>query len=171
MLDRDAHAALRLYAPRHSGGHLAGKDRVLGVILKISAAQRVPMNVHSRRQPYGDADLKHLFANGLPDLLQQCGVPALRQHGLAGPGGHIAIDWRSAADELFEKRLAFLEPAPAPILRQPVGIARHAVFVHGNLRHDVQPCRAVRQHDVGNALFEKCGTGAPRRAHHVVVSS
>ena len=69
MLDRNANTAAALHAAGDSCCHLAGNDRIFRVILKVSAAQGIPVNIQSRRQPDGNADLQHFFAHRSADFL------------------------------------------------------------------------------------------------------
>ena len=76
---------LGLDAPHHSPGQLAGKQRVLRVILKIPAAQGVPMNIHRWGQPDRDVVLLHLRSRGRANPGHQFSVPGCSQQGRAGP--------------------------------------------------------------------------------------
>ena len=70
MLLGNPHTAHALNAPGDGGCHFTGYERIFGIVLEISAAQRIAVNVQPRCQPDGYADLQHFFANGFADLFQ-----------------------------------------------------------------------------------------------------
>ena len=83
MLDGGAHA-VTLNAPHIGGCDLAGKDRILREILEIPAAERVPVDVHPRRQKRVDAVCEHLAAHRRGHPLHQVCIPGAgdqRTHG------------------------------------------------------------------------------------------
>ena len=74
MLGRRAHI-LRLDSANHGGGHLAGNQRILRVVLEVSAPQRIAMQVQGRRQKDIDPIGRSLRPHGLAHTFDQCIVP------------------------------------------------------------------------------------------------
>ena len=74
MLGRRAHI-LRLDAADHGGGHLAGNQRILRVVLEVSATQRIAMQVQGRRQKDIDPIGRRLRPHGLAHTFDQRIVP------------------------------------------------------------------------------------------------
>ena len=74
MLHRDTHS-LGLHAPDLRRAHGACQERIFGKILKIPAAQRVPLDVHSGSEKDMHAIISALFPDGLPDPARSLRVP------------------------------------------------------------------------------------------------
>ena len=91
MLDRGAALAVFLYAEGHGSGAFSGNQRILGIILKVSSAERIPVNVQSRRQPEIHMELLHFFSYHVPDLLDELRIPGLSQLGSDGDGRAVLI--------------------------------------------------------------------------------
>ena len=74
--------------------HSSGKERILREIFKISAAQRVPLDVDARSQHRGDLFLLRLFPDGTADTAEQIRIPALpcRDRGRKTGRRHRLID-------------------------------------------------------------------------------
>ena len=100
MLDRGAALAVFLYAEGHGSGAFSGNQRILGIILKVSSAERIPVNVQSRRQPEIHMELLHFFSYHVPNLLDELRIPGLSQLGSDGDGGTILIMVHSVCRDL-----------------------------------------------------------------------
>ena len=170
MLLGNTHTAHALNAPGDGGCHFTGYERIFGIVLEISAAQRVAVNVETRRQPDGHTNLQHLSTNCFADLRQKFRVPGLRLYGFTGPCSHIAISGCALSREMLDDRLHLLEPAPLPIRRQPLRILRRSPCGCGRYRNYIQPGRSVGQYNVGDSLFQKSRTGTSGSAHHIVIA-
>ena len=79
MLDGGSAARNPLDPLCHSGGHPSGEQRILGVVFKIPAAERIPVDIHARGKPECDAELHHFTTDHLPGLLNQLCIPGLCQ--------------------------------------------------------------------------------------------
>ena len=88
VLDGSSHA-VALDALYISGSHLAGKERILGEILEVTAAQRVAVDIHTGSQEYVHAVFQHFVAHGLGDILHQGKVPGAGQKGAHRETGTI----------------------------------------------------------------------------------
>ena len=170
MLLGNAYAAHALDAPGNGCRHFAGYHRVFRVIFKIPAAQGIAVNIETRRQPDGHADLQHLPANRFADLLQKFRVPGLRLYGFAGPRGHIAVDRFPFSRDPPEEGVRLRQPSPLPVLGKPLRIPGNGIARQGAQLVDVQPGRAIGHSNVGNAFFQKLGAGSPCRAHDIIIA-
>ena len=74
MLDRSSDS-VGLDTAHISRCNLARKDRILGEILEITAAERVSMDIHSRGQEHIDSIFKNLVSHGCGDFLDKVDVP------------------------------------------------------------------------------------------------
>ena len=79
VFDRGSAARYLLYTERHSSRHHTGKQRILGIIFKVSSAERISVDVHARCQPQCYVEQLHLMADHLADSLDQFYIPALCQ--------------------------------------------------------------------------------------------
>ena len=77
---------MSLHTARHGGGHLAGDERILGVILEIAPAADRTMDVQRRGKPQMHAEVLHLLADDAAAPLHKIRVKALRQRGADGNG-------------------------------------------------------------------------------------
>ena len=83
MLDGSAHV-VALDAADIGGRGLAGDHRILGVILEVTAVQRVAVDVQGRCQVDVGAVFMDLFAHGLAHAFHQFLVPGRCQQGADG---------------------------------------------------------------------------------------
>ncbi len=60
VLDGRRTALMHLHAVRDIRSNAAGKERILGIILKVTSAQWRTVDIHSRRQPQMGAEHLHL---------------------------------------------------------------------------------------------------------------
>ena len=74
VLGRDT-CALTLYAIDIGGSNLTGEQRVFRVILEVTAAERITVQVHARTKDDVAAVFFGLVADGLTHLAYQFGVP------------------------------------------------------------------------------------------------
>ena len=86
MLDGRAAALMSLHTARHGGGHLAGDERILRVVLKVAPAADRTMDVQRRGKPQMHAEVLHLLADDVTAPLHKIRVKALRQRGADGNG-------------------------------------------------------------------------------------
>src|SRR5699024_1095273 len=75
MFDGHIASPSGLYSFTHGSRHLPGEERVFRIILKVASAQRIPVDIHSRRQPVGNAVSLHLFSHCLADTLCKSSIP------------------------------------------------------------------------------------------------
>ena len=80
----------------HCCAHFSGNKRILGIVLEISSAQRISVNIYRRSQPYGDIVFFHFFCTSLSDLLYKCRIPGACKKGRARPCS--CVDDAVAAD-------------------------------------------------------------------------
>ena len=146
VLDGHRRAGHRLHAAGNRRRDLAGHQRILGVILEVPAAQRVPFDVHAGRQPPGHAELFHLAGDHAADLLQRVRVKCLRQHHAHRDGRAVlVVRFRSLVVNLF--------------LEDPGHESSRAVHVEDlAVLHLIPVLNAdargtVRQHGRGNAVL------------------
>ena len=76
---------LRLDTTYHTCCHLTCKQRIFGIILEVSSAQRISVNVDSGCQPYGDIIFFHFFCSGCTYLFYQIRVPGVGKKSCAWP--------------------------------------------------------------------------------------
>ena len=62
------------YAADDSGGHLSGKERIFREVFKISAAQRISVNVHTWCKQNIRSPVKHLCADKSIKFFNKLGV-------------------------------------------------------------------------------------------------
>ena len=60
-----------------SGGH-TGNQRILGIILEVASAERIPVDVHARCQPNVNACICHVISDGLTHVISNIRIPGLR---------------------------------------------------------------------------------------------
>ena len=78
MLDGSAHA-IALHASHIGSSYLTGNQRVLGVVLEVTAAEWRTVQVHTRCQQHIHAIFQHLIADGSTHLLHQFRIPGAGQ--------------------------------------------------------------------------------------------
>lgn len=100
MLHCHVETVLLLDALGNGGCHHAGEPGILREILKVSAAERISMNVDGRCQPIGAAILLHFPIDGIADLIHQLLVLGLGQ----------SVGHRECGGILIENRILFGSP-------------------------------------------------------------
>ena len=75
-----------LYAAHHGRRLFSRQERIFRIILKISSAQRAPVNVHGRRKPHIDVVFARLFSPGPSNLIDHIRIPCTSQKCGAGEG-------------------------------------------------------------------------------------
>ena len=73
----------------HGSGQLTRHQGIFGVVLKVTAAQRTTVDIHSRGQPHTDIILPDFLAGGFAYLVHDLGIPSGCQHGSHRPGGGV----------------------------------------------------------------------------------
>ena len=89
---------LALHAPDQSCGLLACQQRILGIILKVPAAQRVPVDVHTGCQPDHNVVLLGFLRHRNTHFAAQFRIPGGSQQRGAGEGGCGHADMLMEAD-------------------------------------------------------------------------
>ena len=79
MFDRCSASRYFLYTQCHGSSHHTGQQRIFGIIFKVSSAQRISVNVHTRCQPEGDTEQFHLVADHLTEFTNKVQIPGLCQ--------------------------------------------------------------------------------------------
>ena len=79
MLERSADAVF-LDAVDHCRSHFSRQQRVLGIVLEIPSAKRVPVDIRTRSEKNVHAILKHLIAHISSGLLYEFEIPGGRKH-------------------------------------------------------------------------------------------
>ena len=79
MLERSADAVF-LDAVDHCRSHFSRQQRVLGIVLEIPSAKRVPVDIRTRSEKNIHAILKHLIAHISSGLLYEFEIPGGRKH-------------------------------------------------------------------------------------------
>ena len=69
----------------HSCAHLSGNQRILGIVLEVSSAKWVSVDIHSRGKPYCKIVLLHFLGTSLSHLLNKCRVPGACKKGCTRP--------------------------------------------------------------------------------------
>jgi hypothetical protein len=87
VLQRYADARVGLNASGDISGGQTGYQRILGVILEVTSADGVAVDVHTRCQPCGDVVLDHFLAYGLTLFVDEVGVPGHSHQVAGGEGG------------------------------------------------------------------------------------
>ena len=154
MLHTDTHSLMALDTQCQSRSHFAGKNRVLGVILKSSTAKGIAVDVHTRSQPDGNAKEYHLFTHSFTDLLQERYIPSLRQKHFHRPCGGVAIN-RFAGDLREHRFHASSQCAPVISFRD---LCRSKA-TRGQCLHalnDIHAGRSIRKYHITDALVQQC---------------
>ena len=76
---------LALDAVHHRSGAKSRKERILGIILEVSSAQRASVDIDRRSKPYAAVIFLHLFRSSSTDLLKQILVPGAGKQRRTGP--------------------------------------------------------------------------------------
>ena len=79
VLDRYALAVYRLDTLGVSSGTKSCNQRIFRIILKVSSAQRISVNIHSGCEPEIYTEFLHLFTYKTAELLDKIEVPGLCQ--------------------------------------------------------------------------------------------
>ena len=79
MFDRGSASRYFLHTQCHGCSHHTCQQRILGIIFKVSSAQRISVNVHTRCQPEGDTEQFHLVADHLTKFTNKIQIPGLCQ--------------------------------------------------------------------------------------------
>ena len=79
MFDRCSASRYFLYTQCHGSSHHTGQQRIFGIIFKVSSAQRISVNVHTRCQPEGDTEQFHLVADHFTEFTNKVQIPGLCQ--------------------------------------------------------------------------------------------
>ena len=82
--------AVTLDASNQARRHTTGDDRIFGVILEITTAQRVAFNVHARTEQYVYVKIVRFLAERFAHFLGECRIPGIG-HGASGreAGGRL----------------------------------------------------------------------------------
>ena len=144
MLGGDAHAGGLLHPQGHGGGGEARHQGILGIILEVPAAEGIPVDIHARSQPEGDAELFHLPPHQAAHILHQPQVPALGQQGGDGNGGGILIVIHRAGGILL--RLVLPHEGGEAVLQ----LQDLAALQHPEMGGEAQTGRSVRQDHGGD---------------------
>ena len=59
----------------HSCAHLSGNQRILGIVLEVSSAKRISVDIYCWGKPYSKIVLLHFFGTSLSNLLNKSRVP------------------------------------------------------------------------------------------------
>ena len=94
MLDRSSYA-VALDAADISCSHLAGEERILGKIFEITAAERVPVNIHSWSEQDVDPIFQNLISHRRSDFLHKVDIPRTCQQGSYREAGGVECLVRS----------------------------------------------------------------------------
>ena len=78
----------------HPGSLLSGKERVLGIVLKVAPAQGTAMDVHGRSQPHADVVLHDLFTARTADGVGGFRIPGAGKKRRARESGCLDADLR-----------------------------------------------------------------------------
>ena len=79
MLNAGAYTGMPLDTANIRRRAQAAEQGVFGIVLKISAAQGIAVDVHAGSQPDTDAELFHFLAHHITDVLNQLQVPGTCQ--------------------------------------------------------------------------------------------
>ena len=161
---------MRLYALGDSGRHEAGKERVLGIILKIAAAADVAVDVQRRGQPEVDVEALHLIPHDVAAEARKVQVPALGDGGADGDGRAVLMQdlgtRRCARPEEFQDpgdrlRQQLVHPAGNPAV-QADGLS----VAKGIIPAEAQAGRTVGHDEGRQAEIPGDGRGLARRTGH-----
>ena len=107
MLGSNIVAILLLDALGDGSGNGSAETGIFGVVFKITAAQRIPVDIQCGSQPVGATIFLHLPENCFTNLLQQLGIPGLSQCIGHGEGSGILVQHsvllRITCHELLEE--------------------------------------------------------------------
>ena len=107
MLDGGSAARHFLYTKGHGGGHHTGEKRILGIIFKVSSAERVSVDVHAGRQPQGHFKQCHFMADHFTDFFDQIHIPGLGEQSAHGNSGTVLMICDSFLFPLFCEESSF----------------------------------------------------------------
>ena len=80
MLNRSSFSWNGLHASGDGSCQPSAYQWILRKILKVTATQWVPVDIHARRQPQGHLELFHLFSGRQSHLISQLCIPGHRHH-------------------------------------------------------------------------------------------
>ena len=144
MLDGDAAPLLALDTLCHCRSHFSGHQRILGIILKVSPAQRISLNIHSRSQPQIHMKFLHFYGYCPAEFSEQFSVPGLRQSCANRKGRAILIISICIFMLLF-----FFKEAIFQTCQHSCPIDRVIFSIDLIMLTKSQSCRSVR-HDQGS---------------------
>ena len=82
--------AVGIYRFALSNCHLRGEKAVLGIILKVPAAEHGSVHIHRWCVPAGDSHIHHLTGNAVCELTGKLDVPCHGKHYLSAVTGSCA---------------------------------------------------------------------------------
>ena len=85
MLDGNLAAPVALYALREGRGAFSGNQGILRIVLEASAAEGIPVDVHTRPQNHGLMVSGHLDAKAVSHFFQDVQIPGLSQRNTHRP--------------------------------------------------------------------------------------
>ena len=88
VLGRDA-CSLALHALDIGGGNLSCEEGILGVILEVTSAEGIAVEVHTWAENHVAAVFLGLVADGFTNLAHELGVPCGSETGADGEGGGV----------------------------------------------------------------------------------
>ena len=160
MLDGGPCALMLLHAAGIRRRAPSGDQGIFGIVFKVPPAQRIPVNVHPRRQPEVRAEFLHLTADNIPGRFHGFIIPCLCKKGCDRNGCRILIiilrvlrnlRFRTSSGNQIkrrERRINHIDPA---------------LFVRLEMRCQPQAGRSVGQNQVAYApVFQQKGSRIAR---------
>ena len=131
-------------------------QRIFRVVLEISSAKRISVNIHARRQPYGNVEFFHLFSDDITAFLDQIHVPRLRKKRCYRDCGAVLEILRAAFrnfDFIFVKR----------IFQRISGGYHLSVCINDKVRNQTKTGRTVCKNRIVNtSVLKKNGSRISR---------
>ena len=129
---------------------------ILGIVLEVSSAERISVNVHARCQPYGNVEFFHLFSDDITAFLDQIHVPRLCKKRCYRDCGAVLEILRAAFrnfDFIFVKR----------IFQRISGGYHLSVCINDKVRNQTKTSRTVCKNRIVNAsVLQKNGSRISR---------
>ena len=123
-------------------------QRIFRVVLEISSAKRISVNIHARCQPYGNVEFFHLFSDDITAFLDQIHVPRLCKKRCYRDCGAVLEILRAAFrnfDFIFVKR----------IFQRISGGYHLSVCINDKVRNQTKTGRTVCKNRIVNTSVRK----------------
>ena len=174
VFDGGAAARMTLHASGNGGGCLSGDQGILRIVLKVTAAADVPVDVQGGGQPQMDAKALHLISHDGTVGLCQRKVETLGDGGSDGDSGGVLVlyllslfGFSAAADQIHDKAGRGRQEGEKTLGNHAAADSVGSLLIPVKFLGKPQTCGTVGHDEDGEALFFQYARGLSRRAGHV----